>query len=112
MAKVYRVYKITNTLDDKIYIGSTSKTSIERFKEQLYNATCNPTIKLYLHMRKLGFEKFNIELVQEEITSYPKCLEQVEINKYDESILLNMIAADADVKIVTYPREKSKLTKY
>jgi len=46
MAKIYRVYKITNTVDNKICIGSTSQTLVERFEEHLYNATCNPTVKL------------------------------------------------------------------
>jgi len=31
----------------------------------------------------LGFEKFNIELVKEEFTQYPKYFEQIEMNKYD-----------------------------
>jgi len=104
MAKVYRVYKITNTIDDKIYIGSTSQTLLDRFKQHLYDATCNATIKLYIHMRKLGFEIFNIELVQVEFTSYPKVLEQLEINKYDKSILLNMIAADVELKITPHKK--------
>jgi len=41
MVKVYKVCKITITIDDKIYIGSTKRALIERFKEHLY-----------LHMRK------------------------------------------------------------
>jgi len=101
MTTIYRVYKITNTVDDKIYVGSTKRTSIERFKENLYNAT----IKLYLQMRKLGFEKFNIELVQEELTSYPKYLEQIEMNKYYNSPLLNMVATDVEVEN-TFIQEK------
>jgi len=104
MAKVYRVYKITNTVDDKIYIGSTKRTLVERFKEHLYDATCNATIKLYINIRDLGFEKFNIELVKEEFTQYPKYFEQIEMNKNDKSILLNTIAADANAKV--------KITKY
>jgi len=40
-------------------------------------------------MRKLGFEKFNIKLVNKYYTSNPTYLEQLEINKYDNAILLN-----------------------
>jgi len=58
MSNFYRVYKIINTIDDKIYIGSTSKTLVERLKEHLYNATFNTTIELYKHMRYLGFEYY------------------------------------------------------
>jgi len=49
MANLYRIYKITISIDNKIYIGSTSQTLVERFKEHLYNATRNYTIRLYTH---------------------------------------------------------------
>jgi len=55
------VYKITNTLTDKIYIGST-KTSIEqRFEEHV---KCNDGSPLHSAMQELGAENFKIELVE------------------------------------------------
>jgi len=60
MANICRVYKITNNIDNKIYIGSTSQTLLNRFKQHLYDATKNCTIKLYIHMHELGFEHLNI----------------------------------------------------
>ena len=55
------IYKITNTLTDKIYIGST-KTNIEqRFQEHL---TAKDTSALHKDIQELGPENFNIELVE------------------------------------------------
>jgi len=106
MANFYRVYKIINTIDDKIYIGSTSKTLEERFKQHLYDATRNNTIKLYNHMRYLGFEHFRIELICERFTSNYRFLEQCEINRYDDSVLLNTAAAYLSCKITSYQKDE------
>jgi len=106
MANIYSIYKVTNNIDNKIYIGSTSKTLVERFKEHLYNATRNYTIKLHIHMRQLGFEHFNIELICEKFTHNPTFSEQCEMNKYDEHILLNMNAADVSAKLSPYSKER------
>jgi len=106
MADFYKVYKIINTIDDKIYIGSTSKTLEERFKQHLYDATRNNTIKLYKHMRYLGFEYFRIELICERFTTNHKFLEQLHINKYDESVLLNTAPADSSCKLTPYQKDR------
>jgi len=105
MANFYRIYKIVNNVDDMIYIGSTSQTMEERFKEHLYNDTINHTIKLYLHMRFLGFENFRIELICERYTTNYKFIEQSYINQYDYHVLLNTAAADATSKITPYQKE-------
>jgi len=106
MANFHRVYKIINNIDDKIYIGSTSQTLVQRFKKHLYIATQNNTIKLYIHMRKLGFEHFIIELICEQFTSNPTFLEQLELNKYDNDMLLNMYDVDASAKLTPYLKER------
>jgi len=111
MAKIYNIYKITNNIDDKIYIGSTSQTLEERFKEHVYNATRNNTIKLYKHMRYLGFKHFRIELVSEKCTSNPTYLEQCEINKCDDDILLNTIAADSTAKLTPDMKKRKNTIK-
>ena len=55
------VYAITNTVDNELYIGSTSKTPQIRFKGHINNRlnkkVCN---KLYTKMRSLGVEFFNV----------------------------------------------------
>jgi len=109
MANFYRVYKIINTIDDTIYIGCTSKTLEERFKQHLYDATINTTITLYKHMRYLGFEVFRIELICERFTTNQKFLEQLHINNYDDSVLLNTAPADSSSKITPYQKERRDL---
>ena len=55
------IYKITNKMANKIYIGST-KTSIEqRFQEHL---TAKDTSSLHKDIQELGPDNFNIELVE------------------------------------------------
>jgi len=44
MANICRVYKIINSIDNKIYIGSISQTLVKRFKQHLYDATRNYTL--------------------------------------------------------------------
>jgi len=112
MTKIYNIYKITNNIDDNICIGSTSQTLEKRLKEHLYVATRNNTNKLYIHMRYLGFEHFRIKLIRERFTSNPTFLEQCEINKYDDDILLNMLPVDASAKLFPYSKERRDTIKF
>lgn len=61
------IYKIINQVNQKIYIGQTSKTIQERFKEHLIDSK-KESLKnrpLYRAINKYGFDKFTIELVEE-----------------------------------------------
>jgi len=60
-------------------------------------------------MRKSGFEHFNIQLVNECYTLNTKYFEQLEMNKYDDAILLNMIAADLSVKLSPQAKDKRNI---
>ena len=61
------IYKITNILNGKIYIGKTSSTIEERWKEHREEATRqNKTHRpLYSAIQKYGIDNFNIEQVEE-----------------------------------------------
>jgi len=53
------IYKITNKINGKIYIGQTTRSLNKRWKEHLYNTTnCS---KLYKAIRKYGPDNFTIE---------------------------------------------------
>jgi group I intron endonuclease len=53
------IYKITNKVNDKIYIGQTIRSLSKRWKDHLYGATnCS---KLYKAIKKYGPENFTIE---------------------------------------------------
>ena len=61
------IYKITNDINDKIYIGKTDFSIEKRFKEHCQDAFRDRNEKrpLYAAMRKYGIEHFKIELVEE-----------------------------------------------
>lgn len=52
------VYKITNTVNSKVYIGQTIQTVTKRFKEHLRGKTC---LKLKRAMDKYGKNSFCVE---------------------------------------------------
>ena len=62
------IYKITNTVNNKIYIGQTTLTLKERmqsyYKEYRWGKRDRP---IALAMRKYGFENFNFEIIKDGI---------------------------------------------
>ena len=61
------IYKITNIITNKVYIGQTNKTIQERFERHLYDALRNPKplkTKLACAIRKYGEKAFKIELIE------------------------------------------------
>ena len=75
--KLGKIYKITNKINGKIYIGQTIKSLEERFQKHCWETTIKD--KYHLNMaikkaiRKYGKENFTIELIEE-----------VETDKLDE----------------------------
>lgn len=60
------VYKITNSVNGKVYIGVTTKSVRSRWKAHLCNAFVkNVNYYLYKAMRKYGKEAFSIETIHE-----------------------------------------------
>ena len=61
------IYKITNDINDKIYVGQTSGTLEERFKQhkKKINSDDGKTFPLYNAMRKYGVEHFSIEMIEQ-----------------------------------------------
>lgn len=61
------IYKITNKINEKIYIGKTLQPIYIRFKEHCKDAFRDRNEKrpLYAAMRKHGTESFEIELIEE-----------------------------------------------
>lgn len=58
------VYKITNTVNNKIYIGITSRTVEERFYEHKYRITERIHLHLYASMQKYGADKFTVSILE------------------------------------------------
>lgn len=61
------IYKITNDINNKIYIGKTESSIEKRFKEHCRDAfkRNNEKRPLYSAMRKYGVEHFYVELIEE-----------------------------------------------
>ena len=61
------IYKITNDINNKVYIGKTEFSIEKRFKEHCQDAFRDRNEKrpLYSAMRKYGIEHFHIELIEE-----------------------------------------------
>lgn len=77
------IYKITNDINQKVYIGMTERTIEERFKEHCKNYKYEQCEKrpLYVAMKKYGIEHFHVELVEE--TDNPEEREQYWIKFYN-----------------------------
>lgn len=80
-----RIYKITNLINNKIYIGKTTLTIEQRFKQH-----CDDSIRsiaenrrLYRAMNKYGKENFFIELIEECDSSIDSEREIYWINKFN-----------------------------
>ena len=80
------IYKITNRVNGKVYIGQTIKQPQERFTEHKYIAN-HPQFdhksKIHAALRKYGFENFVIETIQECEKEELNELEIYWIQKYD-----------------------------
>ena len=59
-----KIYKILNSIDDEIYVGSTIKALSQRMAHHRMRLKQLPHIKLYTHMIELGIEHFYIELIE------------------------------------------------
>lgn len=65
MAKICGIYKITNTINGKTYIGR-SVNILKRFSDHRYNFKSNayPSYALYRAMKKYGIENFKFEIIE------------------------------------------------
>lgn len=59
------IYKITNSFNNKVYIGQTRQTLLQRWYEHLWNARNGKDYYLYRAMRKYGMKNFTIEKIEE-----------------------------------------------
>lgn len=89
------IYKITNDVDDKIYIGKTVKTVEKRFNEhckmsEKYHKDIGFNSKLYPYMNKYGVDKFHVETLEECDNEKLNELEIYHISKIPKELSLNI----------------------
>lgn len=58
------IYKITNKINGKLYIGQTVQTIKSRWNDHRYMARKNKQSKLYFAIKKYGEENFTIESIE------------------------------------------------
>src|SRR5258708_6368380 len=63
MNRKFYVYKITNLINGKIYVGMTGQTIIKRWKTHLKST--NKNLPLYNSIRNYGVNNFVIEQIEE-----------------------------------------------
>lgn len=84
MKKKYKVYKIENIMNNKVYIGYTSLSINERFHKHYTNALYGIKSKLYDSIRKNGISNFRLSEI---FSSFNKDetleMEILYIKKYD-----------------------------
>lgn len=68
------IYKITNNINNKVYIGQTIMQPNQRWSKHLSDAKMKKPYPLYNAMRKYGLDSFSFEIIEE-------CLEEELNNK-------------------------------
>lgn len=79
------IYKITNTVNNKIYIGKTVNTIEYRWHQHICEATNKKNTKILLHkaINKYGHDKFTIEIIEQCDNKLLDEKEKLYINLYD-----------------------------
>ena len=70
-----KIYKVLNTVDDQIYVGSTTQSLSKRMGKHRSDAPCGNS-KFYKHINDIGVDNFYIELIE----TYP-CNSNDELQK-------------------------------
>lgn len=61
------IYKIVNDVNDKVYIGKTTRTLEIRWKDHIKDSNLKIVSKFHNAINKYGLEHFHIELVEDNI---------------------------------------------
>ena len=61
---MYCVYKIINDVNDKVYVGRTTRNIHSRWLEHIKSANSGDMRHIYCAMRKYGVEHFSIQLIE------------------------------------------------
>ena len=79
------IYKITNNINNKIYIGQTIRSLEKRWKEHIFKSKSGDHMNLPLAraIRKYGAENFTISLIEEVADEELNDREKYYINYYD-----------------------------
>lgn len=96
-----RVYKLYNSFDNYVYIGSTTLPLTKRLGDHMYSYNQNINTELYNHMRRIGLNKWKINLLEGRVVeniSELRSIEQKWIEKENPKYLLNFKNATKEEK--------------
>lgn len=107
------IYKITNQVNGKIYIGLTTESLQKRWRSHKISSR-NKNTHLYIAMRKYGVENFTIEVI-DETDSFEELgrLERYYINQYnsqDPNFGYNVTAGGESNQLDGNPKAKLTLS--
>lgn len=66
---MYAIYKITNLINSKVYIGLTNDVEKRWYKHRWYALNEQKSSRLYNAMRKYGVDNFTFEVLEDSIAS-------------------------------------------
>lgn len=61
---IYEVYKITNKINNKVYIGATSQSCLKRFKQHVWKANEGSNYALHKAIREFGDLNFEVNSIE------------------------------------------------
>ena len=62
--QIYEVYKITNTKNNKVYIGATTQGSLKRFKQHIWKSLGSSKYALHQAIRDDGESSFIVDTIE------------------------------------------------
>jgi group I intron endonuclease len=87
-----RIYKISNKINNMVYIGSTVKPLCKRLGDHIYDLNRGNNMRLYDEMRKIGLKNFKMILLEWKLVDNMEelyMLEQKWIDRENPANLLN-----------------------
>ena len=93
-----RIYKIYNIIDEKIYIGGTTKPLVKRLGDHMYEYNIGANIELYKHFRQVGLEHFKMKLLECKQVDNLKELHKLEQKWIDRENSTNLLNSKRAVK--------------
>jgi group I intron endonuclease len=108
-----KIYRIRNSLNEKVYIGSTTKKLSKRLSNHIYDAYHNIPYCMSQPIQEIGKENLMIELIEEYPCSSKTELEQIEYFWIGFFIELlgrdNVYNINIDGNIPTETKEKHRI---
>ncbi len=97
------IYKITNLINNKVYIGQTTRKLSDRWSKHTYYARKNKNHPLYDSINKYGIENFKIEIIDSSAISIEN------LNKLEEYYIKQFNSTDRNFGYnLTYGGQNSK----